>query len=122
MPRPWVRVPPPALPATACSGEHFARLLVREDLPLDALQGVVDRLRVAVEILGHVLVGVALEVQRERLRLERREAAAEREDEALELLGRDDADGRVVHARARERVAERAVAFGLLASRCVTER
>ena len=83
----------------ACSGEHFARLLVREDLPLDALQSVVDRLRVAVEILGHVLVGVALEVQRERLRLERREAAAEREDEALELLGRDDADGRVVHAR-----------------------
>ena len=62
------------------------------------------------ELLGHVLVGDALEVEAEGLRLELREAGAEREDEALQLLGRDDDDRRLVDARARERVAERAVA------------
>src|SRR4029453_5789088 len=81
-------------------GKNFAGLLVREDLALHALERVVDRLRVAAELVCHVLVGIALEVERQRLRLERREAGAEREDEALELLGRDDADRRVVDARA----------------------
>ena len=90
--------------------EDLAALLVLEHLALHALERVVDRLRVAAEILGHLLVRVALEIEAQRVRLERREAGAEAEDEALELLGGDDADGRVVDARARERVAERAPA------------
>src|SRR4029450_2344421 len=94
-------------PASGFLGHHLARVLVRDDLALHALEGVVDRLRVAAEVLGHLLVRAALEIQPERLRLERGQAAAETEDEALELLGRDDADGRVVHAGARERIAER---------------
>src|SRR5919197_4080448 len=69
--------------------QDFARLLVRDDLPLHALERVVDRLRVAAEPLGHLLVRRALEVEPQRVRLERREARAEAEDEALELLGRD---------------------------------
>ena len=43
--------------------QYLARALVRVDLPLDPLQRVVDRLRVAAELLGHLFVGRALEVQ-----------------------------------------------------------
>jgi PD-(D/E)XK endonuclease len=50
--------------------KDFARLLVREDLALHALQRVVDRLRVAAEPLGHFLVGRAFEVEAQRVRLE----------------------------------------------------
>jgi hypothetical protein len=53
--------------------ENLARALVRVDLPLDPLQRVVDRLRVAVELLGHVLIGRAFEVQAERVGLELRQ-------------------------------------------------
>jgi hypothetical protein len=42
--------------------KNLARLLVRQDLPLHTLQGVVDRLRVAAEVVRHLLVGRALEV------------------------------------------------------------
>src|SRR4029079_3572375 len=69
----------------------LARALVRIDLALDPLERVVDRLRVAAEVLGHVLVGRALEVEPERVRLERREPASEAEDKALQLFGRDHA-------------------------------
>src|SRR4051812_28429085 len=100
----------------------FARLLVGENLPLDALERVVDRLRVAAEALGHVLVGRSLEVEAKRVGLERREAGAEAEDEALQLLGRDDHHGRLVDGGARERVAERALAVGILTCRCMAER
>src|SRR3954452_394207 len=46
-----------------------AGLLVAHDLALHALEGVVDRLRVALEDDRHLVVGVALEVELERLRL-----------------------------------------------------
>ena len=36
--------------------KNLACLLMREDLALDALKRVVDRLRVAAELLGHLLV------------------------------------------------------------------
>src|SRR3954468_14688812 len=72
--------------------EDFARALVRDDLPLHALERVVDRLRVAFEHLGHLVVGGALEVHAQRVRLKRREARAEAEDQALELVGRDHRD------------------------------
>ena len=49
---------------------HLARLEVGADLALDALQGVVDRLRVALEPLGGRLVGVAVEVEGEDAALE----------------------------------------------------
>ena len=45
--------------------QHLARLQMRPNLALDPLQGVVDRLRVALELLGGGLVGVAVEVEGE---------------------------------------------------------
>src|SRR5919199_1416496 len=90
--------------------DDLARALVCQHLALDALERVVDRLRVAAELGGHLFVGRPLEVQAERVRLELRQARSEREDEALELLRRDDADRGVVDARARQRVAEGALA------------
>src|SRR5919198_4397546 len=95
---------------------------MREHLALHALESVVDRLRVAAEALGHLLVRLALEVEPERVCLEPGEPGAEGEDEALELLGGDDADGRVVDPRAWQRIAEGAVAVRLLPGRGVAER
>src|SRR2546428_8931755 len=90
--------------------QDLALALVRQDLPLDPLQRVVDRLRVAVERLGHVLVGAPLEIETQRVRLERREGRAETADERLQLLGRDHANRGVVHVRPRQRVTERDLA------------
>src|SRR5918992_3247845 len=102
--------------------QDLTRSLVREDLALDALQRVVDRLRVAAELLGHLLVGGALEVEPQRVRLQLREPASEGEDETLELLRRDHADGGLVDARAGKRVSEGAVAVGLLTGGGCCER
>src|SRR5206468_2251803 len=109
-------------PSLAPSVEHLARLLMRQDLALHALQGVVDRLRVTTELLGHLLVRHALEVVAQRIRLEPREPGAEAEDEALQLLRRDHAHRRVVDTRARQGIAERALAVRLLAGGRVAER
>src|SRR5947209_9249496 len=49
----------------SCSEHHVARRQVGADLALDALEGVVDGLRVAREPLGDPLVGVTVEIQRE---------------------------------------------------------
>src|ERR671935_336869 len=102
--------------------ENLAQLLVLENLPLDALKRIVDRLRVAAERGGHLLVRRALEVELERVGLELRKARTEREDEALKLLCRDHADRRIVDARSRERVAERHVGVRVLPRRRVRER
>src|SRR5918996_3650154 len=91
--------------AGCASVQHLARFLVRLDLALDALQRVVDRLRVAAELLGHLLVRRALEVEPQRVGLELGETGPEAEDEALQLLGRDHAHRGLVHAGARKRVA-----------------
>src|SRR5687768_1364260 len=101
--------------------EDFARRLVRQDLALDALERVVDRLAVAAQLLRHLLVREALEVAAEGVGLELREPGTEAEDEALQLLGRDDADRRIVRERPRKRVPQRAVAVGLLPRRRVAE-
>ena len=53
-----------------------------QDLPLDPLERVVDRLRVAAELPGHRLVRAALEIESKRVGLERRECRAEAPDEA----------------------------------------
>src|SRR5918999_2894018 len=106
-------MPSPGTGPTPELVEDLAALLVQEDLPLDPLEGVVDRLRVAAEVLGHLLVGVAFEVEAKRVALERRQAGPEAEDEALQFLGRDDADGGVVDSGAGQRVAERALPFFL---------
>ena len=50
--------------------QDLAFALVVQDLPLDPLQCVVDRLRVAGEFVGHVLVGGALEVEAQRAGLQ----------------------------------------------------
>ncbi len=92
---------------------------MRENLPLHPLERVVDRLRVAAELLRHLLVRVPLNVEPQRVRLELREAAPETEHEALELLARDDLHRWLVDVRARQRVAERAIRIDLLARRRV---
>ena len=63
--------------------------------------------------------GGTLEVAAERVGLERGEGRAETADEALELLGRDHADRRVVNSQARKRIAEGAIAVGILAGQGV---
>ncbi len=65
----------------ASLGHDRALGLVRNDLPLDALEGVVDRLAVAVELLCHPFVRAAVEVEAKRLGLERRERRAKTADE-----------------------------------------
>ena len=54
-------------PARSGLRRNGARRLMRHDLPLHPLQRVVDRLAVALELLGHPLVRAAVEVQPERL-------------------------------------------------------
>ena len=62
---------------------------MRENLALDPLQRVVDRLGVAAELLGHVLVGRALEVEAQSVRLDqgfdRDEVAGILEDAYVEV-------------------------------------
>src|SRR3954447_13929167 len=43
--------------------QHLARLLMRKDLTLYPLQRIVNRLRVAVQLLGHFLVGRSLQIE-----------------------------------------------------------
>src|SRR3954447_3097403 len=63
------------------SGQHLARLLVLDDLALHSLERVVDRLRVAPELVAHLLVRRPLEIEPEGVSLELGQAGAEREDE-----------------------------------------
>ena len=102
--------------------KDLARLLVRQDLPLHALQRVVDRLRVAAEVFRHLLVRRALEVQPQRVRLERRERRREAADERLRAPPSRSrfTDGSLT-AGPGQRVAEGAV-VALLAGRGVAER
>ena len=65
-----IRFAPPTTKSDASLLKDFARLLVRDDLALHPLEGVVDRLRVAAEPVSHVLVGRAFEVEAERVGLE----------------------------------------------------
>src|SRR6266536_1234650 len=92
---------PPTTKSADSSLKDFAPLLVRDDLALHALQRVVDRLRVAAEPFGHLLVGRALEVETERVGLEWRQARAEAHHEALQLLRGDHHHRGLVHGRAR---------------------
>src|SRR3954466_13630210 len=57
------------------SGWNRARIEVRGDLALDTLERVVDRLRVAVQAAGDLLVGAAVQVQRQDRALEIRKRA-----------------------------------------------
>src|SRR4051794_3335928 len=112
----------PITKSAVSSLKDFARLLVREDLALHALERVVDRLRVAAEPFGHVLVGRAFEIEPERVRLEAGEPGAEAADEALQLLGRDHHHRRLMHGRPGQGVAERALSVRVLARRGMAER
>src|SRR5437763_7463489 len=68
----------PPRPATrSAEVEDLARAQVGSHLALHALQRVVDRLGRAVQALGHLLVGAALEVHGEHAGLQGRERAAE---------------------------------------------
>ena len=92
-----------------------------EDLPLYPLERIIDRLGVARQFNCHFLIGRALQVETEGIRLQLGESRSEGEDQALELLCRNDANGGVVDVRPRERVAEGALAVGFLAGRGVAE-
>jgi hypothetical protein len=91
--------------------KDLARGEVGRDLPLDALQRVVHRLRVAGEALGDLLVGATVEVAGEDLALELGQHRLEALDEAAQLLGRDHLRGRVLDARAREDLLQGRLAF-----------
>ena len=54
----------------AVSVQDLPPLLVRQHLSFHALERVVDRLRVAADLLGHLLVRKALHVEAERFALE----------------------------------------------------
>ena len=58
---------------------------MRADLALDALQRVVDGLGIAREPLAHLLVGVAVEVQRQDPALELRQRCGQAPDERAQL-------------------------------------
>src|SRR6185436_15323909 len=112
----------PGSTSTRPSGGNAPRLQVSEHLALDALQGVVDRLGIAVQQITDLLVAAALEIAGQHLRLETRERAPQALEQALKLLGGDHAAGGIVHGRAGQGVAERAVGLRLLAGRRVAER
>ncbi len=82
--RPVVAAPGSKLDALGVE-RRLALAQVRLHLALDALQGVVDGLRCAADALADLLVGVAVEVERECPRLEFAELAREAADERAEL-------------------------------------
>src|ERR1700744_2588198 len=91
------------------SDRDLPRREVGADLALHPLQGVVDGLRVAFETLGNLLVGVAVEVERQHPDLEIREDPGDTRqagDEALQLFGRDHLVDRVMDARPRQDLVE----------------
>src|SRR5450755_1100066 len=77
------------------------------DLALDALKGVVDRLRVAADTAADLLVGVAVEVQREDAGLELGERRRDAGHQRPELLGGDRLIDRVVHGGPGQYLVER---------------
>src|SRR6476661_3735064 len=92
------------------------------DLALDALERVVDGLRIAVDELADLLVGAPLEVERQHAALERGQARAEAAYERCELLRGHDAAGWIVDRRARQRIAQREIRAVVVAGRRVAER
>src|SRR3954447_10739254 len=66
-----------------------ARVEVRPDLALYALEGVVHGLRVALEGLAYRLVGMTVEIERQHRALELRQHARQAGHEALQLLRGD---------------------------------
>src|SRR5256885_12310752 len=75
-----------------CSRWNRARVQVRGDLALHALERIVDRFGVAIQAAGDLLVGAAVQVERPNRALEIRERAGEAADEAVQLLRGDDLD------------------------------
>src|SRR5205823_8457138 len=76
----------------------------------------------AAKLLGHLLVRRTFEVQLQGVDFELRQAGAEREDEALQQLGRDHADRWIDDGWAGQGVAEGDGRIGVLAGRRVRER
>src|SRR5581483_5290609 len=115
-PRPRRRVP-----RASRLQEDLTSALVLEHLALHALERVVDRLRVAPELVGHLFVRRSFEVETQGVRLEPGKTRAEAEDEALQLLARDHAGRRLVDARPGQRVAQGHVALRILTGRSLAE-
>src|SRR6478672_7287226 len=92
--------------------QHGSRDEVRADLALHPLQGVVDRLGIACESPGDLLVGATVQVERQGPGLELGERRGQAPDECLELLGGDDLQCRVVHGGAGDDLLEGRLALG----------
>ena len=84
---------------------------MRADLALDPLQRVVDGLGVAGEALAHLLVGVAVEIQREHATLQLGQGAREAAHQRAQLLGGDDLVDGIVHGGAWQHLVERGHVF-----------
>src|SRR5439155_24591110 len=93
--------------ARRASGRYGAGLQVRADLALHALEGVVHRLCVAGQPLADLLVGVAVQVQREHAALELRQRPRQTADQRAQLVRGDDLVDRIVHGGPRQRLIER---------------
>ena len=98
---------PQAQRAASCSGGHRAGLQVRTDLALDPLQRVVYRLRVAHQPLADLLIGVAVQIQRQHAALELGQRTREAPHQRAQLLRGDHLVDRVVHGRAGQHLVER---------------
>src|SRR3954454_24753885 len=92
------------------------------DLALDALEGVVDRLGVAVELLADHLVGVTVEVERQHAALELGENAGQAGDQALQLLAGDLLVGGIANGRAGQNLLEGCLRVGTGGRRRLAER
>src|SRR3954454_13826385 len=66
------------------SGWNRARIEVRRDLALHALESVVDGLRVAIKAAGDLLVGAAVHIHRQDRALELRNRSREAADHAVQ--------------------------------------
>jgi hypothetical protein len=90
-------------PASAGVGDP-ALPQVALELALDALQGVVDRLHVALQALGDLLVALALDVEPQDLGLEVGQDLVEVRLQGADALGGDDQVGRVADGDRRQDV------------------
>ena len=108
-------------PVVAAAPNSYSAAAMAVEKTLILIKPDAVRRRLAAEILGHVLVRRALQVEPERVGLERGQRRRETPDQRLQLLGRDDLHRWLVDVRGGERIAESDVAVRVLAGGRVAE-
>src|SRR5438874_5407889 len=94
----WRGIRPEVLSHQKCFGLHLGRVALGQvdlELALDALEGVVDRLHVAAQLLTDLLVGAALHVEAEDVDLEAGQQVGHRVPHGTHALAGNDLLGRV---------------------------